>query len=320
MNIERIYQLIAKQKGNSISVDELNELNKLKCEDNNQQAEYNKAEQTWAYMAQYTQNSYNTDAAWGKVKSSIQQQALKRKRRVLLQVAAAIVIGVSLFYLLVRQPGNTAMVMVKQADSIQNINLNDGSQITINKSTTLSYAAQLPMNQRNVSLISGEAYFNVKHHKNKPFMVNTPGARIKVLGTKFNVIYTNEGYTQVTVVSGKVQVSQMHNNQRCIYLSGNQRCTIMSDSIITENNVSDNFLAWKNRHFTYANVSLETVLREIEKVYGVQVKVTNDDIYNLKLTSTFDNQSAIQIINTIATVFNLSLHSKNNVYTLAYKN
>lgn len=67
-----------------------------------------------------------------------------------------------------------------------NFTLEDGTVITLNKNSRLSYSDKYGKDSRNVKL-EGEAYFEVAKDSNKPFQVEMNGASITVLGTHFNV-------------------------------------------------------------------------------------------------------------------------------------
>ena len=64
--------------------------------------------------------------------------------------------------------------------------LPDGSEVWMHTETSLQYGSQMNKDERIVN-VTGEAYFDVAHDADKPFIVQTEGMRIVVHGTKFNV-------------------------------------------------------------------------------------------------------------------------------------
>ncbi len=64
--------------------------------------------------------------------------------------------------------------------------LADGTRVWLNAGTEFRYPVSFTENRREVYL-SGEAYFEVRQDKNKPFVVWTGEVQIEVLGTAFNV-------------------------------------------------------------------------------------------------------------------------------------
>jgi transmembrane sensor len=85
------------------------------------------------------------------------------------------------------------------------VRLEDGSRIALNSRTTV--AARFTSSRRRVTLENGEAYFEVAHDANRPFIVVAAGHVVTALGTTFLVRQDGENHTAVTLVEGKVTVS-----------------------------------------------------------------------------------------------------------------
>jgi len=87
---------------------------------------------------------------------------------------------------------------------VDTIGLSDGSTVTLNTSTLIQVAFN--EGQRNVTLLNGEAYFEVESDQQRPFVIDTGSKKIRVVGTKFNVRRA-DNEVRVAVVEGKVAVS-----------------------------------------------------------------------------------------------------------------
>lgn len=156
-----------------------------------------------------------------------------------------------------------------------NIVLADGTKVYLNAVSSIKYPTQFNGDQRIVEL-DGEAYFEVAKNKNKPFIVKSGDQDIEVLGTHFNVhAYDNESVVKTTLLEGSVAVS--YKNQKSILKPGQQ------------SNVSENFnkikikevdteaaIAWKNGRFKFDNADLKTVMRQLERWYGIKVEYRGD--------------------------------------------
>ena len=91
--------------------------------------------------------------------------------------------------------------------------LPDGTKGSLNNGSRLKYPIKFTGKSREVELV-GEAFFNVYHDKNRPFIINTAGLDVKVLGTRLNVYsYPEEGYQEFTLESGTVELIKRENNQ-----------------------------------------------------------------------------------------------------------
>ena len=84
--------------------------------------------------------------------------------------------------------------------------LPDGTSGWLNNGSRLKYPVKFLNDYREVELI-GEAYFDVSHQKNRPFIINTDGLDVRVLGTKLNVnVYPDEKSQAFTLEEGSIEL------------------------------------------------------------------------------------------------------------------
>ena len=89
------------------------------------------------------------------------------------------------------------------------VGLPDGTQAWLNPGTELTFGHSFNTDDRNVSL-SGEAYFDVAHNPDCPFIVTTESFRIKVLGTVFNVRnFPGDARPEVSLAQGSVAMQNL---------------------------------------------------------------------------------------------------------------
>ena len=84
--------------------------------------------------------------------------------------------------------------------------LSDGSVITLNKRSSITYPSKFKGNTRAIAL-KGEAFFNVAPDKKKPFIISVNDVQVTVVGTSFNIKSEN-GNTEVVVETGIVRVTR----------------------------------------------------------------------------------------------------------------
>lgn len=156
-----------------------------------------------------------------------------------------------------------------------NIVLADGTKVYLNAVSSIKYPTQFNGDQRIVEL-DGEAYFEVAKNKNKPFIVKSDDQDIEVLGTHFNVhAYDNESVVKTTLLEGSVAVS--YKNQKAILKPGQQSNVSDKFTKITVKQVdTEAAIAWKNGRFKFDNADLKTVMRQLERWYGIKVEYRGD--------------------------------------------
>jgi len=91
------------------------------------------------------------------------------------------------------------------------VTLADGSQIELNTNTELR--ASLRDGVRTVTLVRGEAYFQIVHDPRRPFVVATADGRILDLGTKF-LVRKSADNLEVALLDGRVRFDPVEARQR----------------------------------------------------------------------------------------------------------
>lgn len=150
------------------------------------------------------------------------------------------------------------------------IKLPDGTQVWLNAASALKYPMRFALKgKREVELI-GEAYFEVAKDTRHPFVVQTAGQQIEVLGTHFNVnSYSDEPALRTTLLEGRVEVSS--HNQKLRLLPG-QQSSLSSNGILKLQQVDTApVVAWINHEFMFDDDDIESVMRKIARWYKVDV-------------------------------------------------
>ena len=126
-----------------------------------------------------------------------------------------------------------------------NVVLEDGTKVYLNSSSTLKYPTSFTGDSRQV-VLEGEAYFEVTHDPDKPFIVKTSDMNIVVRGTSFNVnAYSDYKTTRTTLVNGKIEVECSGNTH--IVLPGQQIVFEKeTKSIKIEDVDTELYASWKN--------------------------------------------------------------------------
>jgi transmembrane sensor len=146
---------------------------------------------------------------WNKVKANSQRQAAVRRfdpRRA--RIAAALIAGVATLLLLgwVRYVEQARDMTISAAVGVnRDVLLPDGSRVTLAAGSELS--TRFTRGVRDVFLVNGEALFQVKHMRARPFVVHAMDTTVTAVGTAFNV-KSESGVVRVTVTDGIVDVSR----------------------------------------------------------------------------------------------------------------
>ena len=182
--------------------------------------------------------------------------------------------------------------------------LPDGSFVTLNKNSSISYSSKFKGDQREVQL-KGEAFFTVTPDKEKPFVISVNDITVTVVGTSFNIKSIN-GKTQVVVETGVVRVTK--NNKTIELRPGEKALTSQADISMIKEEVTDQLHKYyRTREFVCDRTPLWKLVEVLNEAYDSNITIGNDKLKNLPLTSTFYNQSLDKILDIIGETFDISV-------------
>lgn len=278
------------------------------------------------------QKKYDTSDAWNKVEKRIQPKTTAKWRLVdlnpYLRIAAAITVffflafsGYKLFR--IDKPAELAQITTTES-VLRSVELPDGSLVSLNSNSKIIYPKQFDGQVREISL-EGEAFFEVKPDKTKPFIVHAGKADVTVMGTSFNV-NSNPQFNQIEVVveTGLVKLSTTESTPTAVaelFLEPGEKGTmdITGNSIKKTTNSDANYLSWKTLDFYFEATPLSEVVKDLEEAYKVKIVLANPELAKLKLTSQCNNYSLGFIIEIIKETFDLEAEQNNGEYILKQK-
>lgn len=161
--------------------------------------------------------------------------------------------------------------------------LSDGTKVQLNAESEIKYPVNFVGKTRSVS-IKGEVFFEVAKNRAKPFIVAVNNMKIKVLGTKFNVMaYGDEPTIQTTLVEGSVAVN-INGETNAVVLKPKQQAMLnKATQKIEKHNVDiAPFIAWTKGKFVFENENLAEIMKNLQRWYNVKVFFENQQLKNKK--------------------------------------
>ncbi|WP_321281011.1 FecR domain-containing protein [Marinifilum fragile] len=158
------------------------------------------------------------------------------------------------------------------------VNLPDGTKVWMNADSYLEFPSKFSGKERKV-IAKGELYFDVKSNKDWPFIVETNGMELKVLGTEFNVrAYDDEAEILSTLVEGSVKVKNTRGEQ--ILLSPGHQAVIDKGTNSLKSVVAniEEVTAWKNGQFIFDSRRLENIMYDLARWYDIKVFFANSTV------------------------------------------
>lgn len=267
-------------------------------------------------------HQYNATAAWENINSKNHIKQPKGETRItvsnqLLKIAAMIVVVLGAGWFAYDSFYSTKISTIAAIQQSVEQPLADGSIITLNQNSKLTYPEKFIEDERRVEL-EGEAYFDIAANPEKPFIIKASEVEIQVVGTSFNV-NANESIDSivVSVDTGIVRIVTAIREETLE--AGSIGVYYRSTQVLTKiesNNVGvQNF--WRTKHLSFNGTSLLEVIGTINMTYDVEISLSDPLLGNCKLSVDFENESLEDILDVIATTLRLELSKENDIYLLS---
>ncbi|HLT79413.1 MAG TPA: FecR domain-containing protein [Cyclobacteriaceae bacterium] len=199
----------------------------------------------------------------------------------------------------------------------RSITLPDGSSVTLNANSKLSYTDNWDnANAREVQLY-GEAFFSVTHQENdQPFVVRTgDGVAVEVLGTTFDVYHRTQE-TKVLLNTGKIRLSLPSANNEKIIMQPGELVEFRSNQVSRKNVNPQNYVAWTENRLVLDHTSLREMVRMLHDNYGIYVEVSDPQWLDQTVSGSMPTAGEEELVLQIAKAFQLQAEHKGDTVIL----
>jgi len=262
-------------------------------------------ESDWQQLSADIQVRFSLEEPWQNIQSKIQSapqvkttgHALKRPLRIINSIRR--VAAVILFLILAGgiiwwqfEIGQQPNIIVNNGREVRKVEMEDGSQVWLNRNTVITYDNQYNNNIRVINL-EGEAFFEVVKNPEKPFIVQAGTVQTSVLGTAFNVrAYPSQDLIEVALVEGKVKVN-LQADTTASFLSPGERFAYdnINENFMTEKFEQDEPYAWRDGILVFQKATVQEVAQKLQEWYGIKFTIENKEQIQGKLVLRYDTQN-----------------------------
>jgi len=221
------------------------------------------------------------------------------------------------FYMSKTESSAASLVIAVERGQKANITLPDGSKVWLNSQSRLTYSDNFNVKKREL-LLDGEAYFEVAHNPEKPFIVHSNDISVEALGTAFGVKAYNEDILISSILMrGKVRVTTpdgdeiLMPNDRIIYDKSTHKKVKSSVTNATD------FTGWIHDELRFENESLGEIAKTIQRIYNVDIIFATEKLKNQRYTGTINNNSLESVLNIISLTSPVLFQVNNQQVTLS---
>jgi ferric-dicitrate binding protein FerR (iron transport regulator) len=188
------------------------------------------------------------------------------------------------------------------------VTFSDGSRVVLNSASSVRFPQEFHGTKREVYL-EGEAYFEVAHDPEHPFIVYAQDVEVEVLGTEFNVqSWSEDASIEVAVREGKVAVgstgessNSQDQGEKQVILTKGLYTSVEQGGIPSPPKTVNvtNHLLWTQGGLHFDNEPFNKVVRDIERRFNVQVAGVPDDLKDIPYTGTFQYADLDEVLSVI---------------------
>jgi len=313
--------LLVKQMLGEATEAEQAEVNAWISESEANRQHYEQFKQIWdGSKALAAESTVNEDEAWARFQQRVADKdqpntktiPLGGRKTNWLRVAASLVFLIGFAWLSYFTFMGSTTTYIAQG-TVTTETLPDGTVVTLNAGSSIKFNSRFNGDTRKVEL-TGEAFFDVTPDKNKPFVINTDNASIKVVGTSFNV-NSNARKTEVIVETGIVEVSK---KKDMVKLTPGEKTVVRnnSDKLVKEkvNDVLYNY--YRTKELVCKETPLWRLVEVLNDAYDVQITIENMSVKNRPITTTFKNESIDGVLSLIGQTLNVQIEKNGKYITI----
>jgi ferric-dicitrate binding protein FerR (iron transport regulator) len=295
------YELIAKELTSDNGTNESEELQQIFAADKKLKKKFRVTENFWMNYFP-AQKSHSTIEKTEKKLDFTYQNNPQIKSSLIYKIAAVFffILSIGLATWFYMQPKNdlTLKEYTCGAGEIKKVVLSDGTEVWLNNMSVLVTVEPFESDNRRVKLI-GEAYFDVTHNAEKPFVVETFGLRTEVLGTSFNLnAYPRLKHKEIALYEGSVKISADENPGKSLLINPGEKVRVSDNNskfYISEID-SKKPAVWRAGILEFRNEEFFEIARKLERKFNTRIFIASQKTGELRFTAEFENEPLEKIL------------------------
>ncbi len=184
----------------------------------------------------------------------------------------------------------------------QIIRLQDGSVVRLN--TDSKVQVRYGPRERQLVLERGEAYFEVAHDEARPFLVQAGDARVRALGTKFDVRRA-EGGTHVTLVEGRVEVARTGRSGAWT-LNPNEQITLQGEAPRPRRADVTQATSWTTGRLRFLETPLASAVDEVNRYSRTKIVLEAGELAQVRINGAFETGDTAAFVSAVTELFGLT--------------
>jgi len=186
--------------------------------------------------------------------------------------------------------------------------LSDGSVVNLDSGSKLS--TDFSINERDLMLHQGQAFFDVSHDKSRPFIVSTRYGSVRAVGTAFSVDI-HDGILKVLVTEGRVEIDGAGSQQAKVMVDAGHAAALRDNqTVVTAVSTADQNaqLAWREGRLEYTGEPLSAVMQDIARYHDITVVFAAPELQDVTIGGAFSATNMEGLMASLHHGFNIAHH------------
>lgn len=194
--------------------------------------------------------------------------------------------------------------------------LPDGSRVWLNSGTSIRFPASFSSKERSVELL-GEAWFDVQHANEIPFVIHSGNIVTSVMGTAFDIkAYPGEHAMIVAVQRGRVKVQS--GNRSLATLEKGRQVKVMADESYFQSTIDTALIAgWKKGNLYYKDEMLADIVADLQRVFNDSIQIKQASLKKVITTVSFNKNTGLRkALDIICRITDARLSESNGIFLI----
>jgi transmembrane sensor len=225
--------------------------------------------------------------------------------------------------------------------------LSDGTILELN--TDSQVEIDYSLDRRKVRLLKGEAFFQVAHNPDRPFIVYAREKAVRAVGTAFVVRLSNKAL-EVLVTEGKVELTRTETpkakteptgistseptinwsdktepiyieaGETVVYREASQQTITEQDVQLVSKREIKRKLSWQNGLLDFSDTPLIDVVEDLSRYTSLQIEISDPELRNLKFGGLFRTNELQALFNALETTFDIRVEKIDDTHVRLSRN
>lgn len=201
---------------------------------------------------------------------------------------------------------------------MQRIFLADGSVMTLNTESEAHVA--FAADARSITLVKGEALFDVAHDPTRPFVVQAESTSVRAIGTSFTVRHLVGAPVNVLVREGTVEIAGQEGAGQSIRATANMLVTAPVNAVPQFKRLDEaqviRQLAWESGMLSFEALPLDAAVAEFHRYSATRIVIADPALARTPVTGRFAANDPEGFAGAVATSLGVHVEKTGNQVTI----